>query len=56
MPIGDGRRSRIYLLVNEDERLQNMVKQLYKLEDVLEVAQHDPDHRVFAQLEEYFRE
>ncbi|RPI29033.1 MAG: acetolactate synthase 1 small subunit [Acidobacteria bacterium] len=55
MPIGDGRRSRIWLLVNEDERLDNMVKQLHKLEDVLEVSRHGTEHRVFTQLEEYFR-
>ncbi len=55
MPIGDGQRSRIWLLVNEDERLENMVKQLNKLEDVLEIYRHGADHQIFAQLEEYFR-
>lgn len=55
MPIGDGTRSRIWLLVNEDERLGNMVKQLHKLEDVLEVKRHEATHEVFARLEEFFR-
>lgn len=55
MPIGDGDRSRIWLLVNEDERLDNMLKQLDKLEDVLEICHHGADHQIFAQLEEYFR-
>jgi len=55
MPIGDGQRSRIWLLVNEDERLENMVKQLDKLEDVLEICRHGADHQIFSQLEEYFR-
>lgn len=55
MPIGDGQRSRIWLLVNEDERLENMVKQIDKLEDVLEISRHGADHQIFTQLEEYFR-
>ena len=56
MPVGDGTRSRIWLLVNEDDRLEQVTKQLLKLEDVLDVRQHDADHRVFAQLEEFFQE
>jgi len=55
MPIGDGQRSRIWLLVNEDERLENMVKQIDKLEDVLDISRHGADHKIFSQLEEYFR-
>jgi len=55
MPIGDAARSRIWLLVGEDERLEQMVKQLNKLEDVLTVARHGADHRVFVQLEEFFK-
>jgi acetolactate synthase-1/3 small subunit len=55
MPIGDGDTSRIWLLVNEDERLENMVKQLLKLVDVLEVNRHAADHKVFTQLEEFFQ-
>jgi len=55
MPIGDGHRSRIWLLVNEDERLENMVKQLDKLEDVLDISRHGADHQIFSRLEEYFR-
>lgn len=55
MPIGDGTRSRVWLLVNEDERLDNMIKQLHKLEDVLAVSRHGADHKVFTQLEQYFQ-
>ncbi|MEA3363999.1 MAG: acetolactate synthase small subunit, partial [Candidatus Hydrogenedentes bacterium] len=33
MPIGDGTTSRIWLLVNEDERLDQMIKQTEKLYD-----------------------
>ncbi len=55
MPIGDGARSRVWLLVNEDERLDNMVKQLHKLEDVVELRRHAASHQVFARLEEFFQ-
>jgi acetolactate synthase I/III small subunit len=36
--IGDGARSRMLLLVNNDDRLEQIVKQLQKLYDVLEVS------------------
>ena len=55
LPVGDGERSRMWLLVCEDERLDQMIKQLLKLEDVVGVARHGADHRVFVQLEDYFR-
>jgi acetolactate synthase-1/3 small subunit len=55
MPVGDGRQSRILLLVNEDARLEQLIKQLQKLEDVLAVQQHGADHEVFVGLEEFFR-
>jgi acetolactate synthase-1/3 small subunit len=55
LPVGDGRESRILLLVNEDERLEQMVKHVRKLEDVLDVRRHHADHEVFERLEEFFR-
>ncbi len=56
MPIGDGQQSRIWLLVNEDQRLDQMMKQLLKLEDTLDVRRHAAGHDVFVRLEEFFRE
>ncbi len=56
MPVGDGATSRIWLLVNDDARLEQMVKQLLKLEDVYEVRRHEAAHDVFVQLEQYFKE
>jgi acetolactate synthase-1/3 small subunit len=41
--------------VNEDARLEQLIKQLQKLEDVREVRQHAADHEVFVRLEEFFR-
>ena len=56
MPVGDGARSRVWLHVAEDERLEQMMRQLGKLEDVREVRRHAADHEVFLQLEAFFRE
>ena len=46
MPVGSG-GSRIWLMVNEDQRLPQMIKQVEKLEDVLAVRRHGADHAVF---------
>ena len=55
LPVGDGRQSRIWLLVNEDARLAQMIKQVDKLEDVIAVRRHNADHAVFSDLEAFFR-
>ncbi len=55
MPVGDGSTSRIWLSVNEDLRLDQMVRQMEKLEDVLAVRRHGTEHAVFERLEEFFR-
>ena len=54
MPVGDGSQSRIWLLVHDDERLKQMIKQAAKLEDVLAVKRHGADHKVFERLEAFF--
>ena len=55
LPVGDGSCSRIWLLVNEDARLPQMMKQAEKLEDVIAIHRHHADHAVFSELEEFFR-
>ena len=55
MPVGDGSKSRIWLLVKEDERLEQMVRQVEKHEDVLAVRRHGAEHEVFERLEEFFQ-
>lgn len=55
LPLGDGSRSRIWLLVNEDQRLPQMMKQVDKLEDVIGIRRHNADHAVFQNLESFFR-
>jgi len=55
MPVGSGQTSRIWLMVSEDARLEQMVKQVMKLEDVLAVRRHGAEHAVFERLEEFFQ-
>jgi acetolactate synthase I/III small subunit len=55
LPIGSGEHSRIWLRVNAEQRLEQMIKQLLKLEDVLSVRRHNADHEVFLRLEEFFQ-
>lgn len=52
MPVNGGTTSRIWLLVDADERLNQMIKQVDKLEDVLGVERHDAGHAVFAKMAE----
>ena len=54
MPIGEGSKSRIWLLVKEDARLEQMIRQVEKLDDVLIVRRHGAEHEVFERLEEFF--
>ena len=50
--IGDGSMSKMYLLVNNDDFLVQIVKQLNKLYDILEVVVHqDFDISVFNNFE-----
>lgn len=53
MPVNGGSTSKIWLLVNADERLDQMIKQVDKLEDVLGVERHDGGHDVFSKMSEF---
>ncbi len=55
MPIGTGAQSRIWLRVPADHRLEQMLRQLRKLEDVVSVQRHGADHEVVVRLEEFFQ-
>ncbi|OSN08731.1 acetolactate synthase small subunit [Lonsdalea iberica] len=55
MPLPGGEQSRIWLLVNDDDRLAQMISQVEKLEDVLEVRRHGDDTRIFEQVAEFYR-
>ncbi len=55
LPIEGTDYSRIWLLINEDTRLEQVIRQTEKLVDVLELKHHvDVDHRVFVDLEKAF--
>ena len=55
-PIADdqGNRSRMWLLVNEEARLPQLIRQTEKLVDVLHVEQKDPADSVFTRTEAFF--
>ena len=47
-------RSRMWLLINEEERLQQLIRQTEKLVDVISVEQHDLAGSVFEKTEGFF--
>lgn len=53
VPIEDGKTSKIWLQIDELERLEQVIKQIRKLPDVLNVARHDGEHQVFSGLYKY---
>jgi len=55
LPVGDRSRSRIWLLLEEDGRLAQMIKQVAKLEDVISIRRHPGDHAVFGDMEGFFK-
>lgn len=50
LPVADSATSRIWLLVNEDGRLDQMMRQMRKLQDVYEVTASTEYLEVFANL------
>lgn len=50
LPLSGGEQSRIWLLVNEDERLEQMIRQMRKLQDVLDVRMKPDVEPTFASL------
>lgn len=56
MPIDETPYSRIWLLVNEDVRLEQIILKTQRLNDVIDIQRHSVDHSAFTQLEHYFTE
>ena len=54
LPIKNSQQSRMWLLVNEEDKLEQIIQQTDKLEDVISVKRHGVKHKVFEQLEETF--
>ena len=52
LPVDGGAESRIWLLVNEDDRLEQMIRQMRKLQDVHDVRLRPGATETFARLGE----
>ena len=55
LPVGDAARSAILLLVRDDDRLDQMIAQLRKLEDVLDIERTLDGHEAFAAVGRYLQ-
>ena len=55
LPVNDGTCSVILLVVNEEERLEQLIRQLRKLEDVLEIHRAPEAREVFAAAGRWLR-
>jgi acetolactate synthase I/III small subunit len=56
LPVNGGQESRIWLLVNQDERLEQMIRQMRKLQDVHDVRLRPGAAETFAQLGQIMNE
>jgi acetolactate synthase-1/3 small subunit len=54
LPIQDSDKIRIWLLVNDDQRLEQMISQIDKLEDVVKVARNQSDPSMFNKITVFF--
>lgn len=54
LPDPDRLTSHIWLRLQEDARLGQIIRQIEKLIDVLEVREHQAGHDVFVRLEQFF--
>ena len=54
LPLAVTDRSRIWLVVFDDQRLEQMVRQIEKLEDVRSVRRHGADHAMLTRLTDFF--
>ena len=51
---GPPRISRLWLLVNEEDRLPQLIRQTEKLVDVLNVEQHELEGSIFEHTDRFF--
>jgi len=50
LPLNDELHSRIWLQVADDKRLEQMISQVEKLEDVVQLTRHASDPGIFTRL------
>lgn len=53
--IQDSDKSHIWLLVNDDQRLEQMISQIDKLEDVVKVQRNQSDPTMFNKIAVFFQ-
>jgi len=53
VPIGTGETSRMWLKVNEENKLVQVIKQIEKLPDVITVENRNRGHAVFSGLQRF---
>ena len=53
IPIGAGETSRMWLQVNENQKLEQIIKQVKKLPDVLALERYDHGHPIFTSMTSY---
>lgn len=56
LPIQDSDKSHIWLLVNDDQRLEQMISQIDKLEDVVKVQRNQSDPTMFNKIAVFFQQ
>ena len=54
LPLPGGEQSRIWLLVADDQRLEQMIAQIDKLEDVEKVVRNQSDPTMFNKIAVFF--
>jgi len=54
LPLPGGEQSRIWLLVADDQRLEQMISQIDKLEDVVKVGRNQSDPTMFNKIAVFF--
>lgn len=54
LPLPGGEQSRIWLLVANDQRLEQMISQIDKLEDVVKVVRNQSDPTMFNKIAVFF--
>ena len=54
LPLQNGEQSRIWLQVANDQRLEQMISQIDKLEDVVKVARNQSDPSMFNKITVFF--
>ena len=56
VPVEDESCSRMWIRVCDDDRLEQVIKHLSKLEDVLGIRRHHASHETFQKVETFFAE